>query len=413
MIKYTTTRLQNGLTLIIHENRTSPLALVNVLYKAGSAHENPQKTGYAHLLEHIMFCGSENIDDFDYIVQKAGGNNNAFTTSDYTNYYINLPADNIETAFWLESDRMRFAGFKEESVLVQKQVVIEEFKEGYINQPYGDIWHLISELAYKKHPYRWPTIGLSVEHIEEATVNDLKSFYNKFYQPQNAILSISSPLITDKVIRMAEKWFGSLKNTSESPVVNLPAEPVQENARFLEVEREVPADMIIKSFHMDKRLSEEYYFGDILTDILSQGQSARLHERLVKQENIFSHIDAYVTGTNDPGQIIIEARLSDGISFKEADAKINKELEEIATAGPGEKEVKKADNQKRTQLAFNNQNMFEKTFQLAYFEMLDSAERINREMEIYKEIKPQDIKTTAEKVFEERNSSTIFYKAKN
>lgn len=410
MIDFLVTKLSNGLTLIVHRQPSTPMAVVNVLYKAGAKNENPDKTGYAHLLEHMMFCGSENAPNFDYTVQKAGGSNNAFTTNDYTNYYISLPSVNIETALWLEADRMKNALISSESTEVQKKVVIEEFREGYLNQPYGDTWHLINALAYKKHPYRWPTIGLSVEHIEKATPEDLQMFYQQYYHPGNAILSVSSALDTGEMIRLAEKWFGGIESFDDFKTDELPQEPKQTEPRFQEVERNVPADMLIKSYAMGSRISLNYYACDLLTDILAQGRASRFYRQLVVKHKLFTHIDAYVTATTDPGQIMIEGRLSDDVQLADANKALEEELQKLISAGLQDTEIEKSLNLKSTNLAFTYQNLFEKTYHLAFFEMLGNAELINNETDLYRSLNKQKLKQYAADVFQTDNASTLFYR---
>lgn len=289
MITHEKHTLKNGLTVIANRDHTSQLAAVNILYRVGARNENPERTGLAHLFEHLMFRGTHSVPDFDTPVQMACGENNAFTNNDYTDFYITLPVDNIETALWLESDRMQGLNLSEEAVAIEKRVVIEEFRQRYLNQPYGDINMLLRKMVYTTHPYRWATIGISPDHIAEATIEQIRNFYDRYYQPSNAILTVSGNIEPEKVFALAEKWFGSLKSKPR-PTDNIPEEPAQQSARRLEVERDVPATMIIIAFHIGNRLSRDFFLGDMTSDLLAGGDSARLYERLIKQKRLFSSV---------------------------------------------------------------------------------------------------------------------------
>ena len=318
MVHFEKFQLDNGLRVIVHEDASTPMAVLNVLYDVGAKDENPEQTGFAHLFEHLMFGGSVNIEDFESPLQIAGGENNAFTTNDFTNYYVQLPAENIETAFWLESDRMLSLAFSEKSLEVQRKVVCEEYKEHYINKPYGDVWFKMRELAYKEHPYRWMTIGKELSHIENAKLSDVKNFFFKHYCPINAVLVVAGNIKTAQVKELAEKWFGDIPS-GEKYERHLPKEPKQTEARKLEVKADVPLDVLVKAYHMASRTEDGYYFAELITEVLGSGNSSRLYQSLVKEKKLFSSIDCHHTGSSDAGLLVIEGRLIKGVGIKEAD----------------------------------------------------------------------------------------------
>lgn len=400
--------LANGLKVLHYEDRTTQMVAVNVLYDVGSKDENPQRTGFAHLFEHLMFGGSLNIPDFDAPLQEAGGENNAWTSNDITNYYDVVPRQNIETAFWLESDRMLSLSFSPKSLETQRQVVMEEFKQRNLNQPYGDIPLLIRPLAYEKHPYRWATIGKELSHIENATMDEVKDFYFKHYAPNNAILSVSGNISFDETVRLAEKWFASIERRD---IIrrNLPEEPLQTAPRFLEVERDVPADMIVKAYHMCRRLDTEYHRYDMLSDILANGRSARLFRELVMNKKIFSEVNAYITGDIDAGLFFVTGKPNPGISLQEADKAICLEMRKLSEEEISEYEVRKIVNKFESNDLFSNINYLNKATNLAYHELLDKAENINTEAEKYREVTPSMLRETASRAFVENNCSTLYY----
>ena len=318
MILYEKFTLSNGLKVIVHEDNSTPMACMNILYDVGARDEDEDKTGFAHLFEHLMFGGSINIPNYDSPLQQVGGENNAFTNNDITNYYLSLPAENIETGFWLESDRMLSLAFSEKSLEVQRNVVVEEFKQRYLNQPYGDEWLLLRPLAYKKHPYRWATIGKEIKHIEDAVMDDVKGFFEKHYHPGNAILAVAGNVKVDQIKALAEKWFGPIPSKTKFPR-QIEAEGVQLEARHLEVFKDVPSDSLTKVYHMCERTSDKYHAQDLISDVLGRGASSRLHTKLVKENQIFSNISAYITGSFDPGLLVIHGKLIHGVDIKLAD----------------------------------------------------------------------------------------------
>lgn len=410
MIDYKKTTLSNGLRVLVHEDATTPMAVMNILYDVGARDEDPEKTGFAHLFEHLMFGGSVNIPSYDAPLQRVGGENNAFTSNDITNYYITLPANNLETAFWLESDRMLSLAFSEQSLDVQRNVVCEEFKQRYLNQPYGDVWLHLRPLAYTTHPYRWATIGKELAHIEQATLNDVKAFFFKHYCPKNAIMVIAGAVNYDEVIALSEKWFGPIP-AGEKYVRNLPKEPKQTAARRKEMKAKVPMDAIYKCYHVCSRTDQAYYATDMLTDILSRGYSSRLYQRLLKEQGLFSDIHAYMTGDIDNGLIVVEGKLSKGVSREQAETAIDLELEGMKNEPVPAEELEKVKNKIESTMIFAEMNLLNKAMNLAYFELLGDASLANAELDKYLAVTAADIQKTALEVFQEQNCSTLFYEA--
>ncbi|MBX2960606.1 MAG: insulinase family protein [Flavobacteriales bacterium] len=411
MIKFEKFELKNGLKVIVHQDETTPIVAFNLLYNVGARDEDENKTGFAHLFEHLMFGGSVNIPNFDEPLQFVGGDNNAFTSNDITNYYITVPKNNLETAFWLESDRMLSLAFTEKSLEVQRQVVIEEFKQTCLNQPYGDVWSLLRPMVYKKHPYQWATIGKEIAHIENATMNDVKSFFFKHYLPCNAILSIAGNVTTKEIKALSEKWFGNIPS-GEKPLRNLPLEPIQTEERRLRVERDVPANAIFKAFRMCKKTDDEFYATDLLSDILSNGSSARLYQALVKNNPLFSEISAYVMGSFDEGMFIISGNLQENTSFDEAEKAIEKELENIKKTLVAEHELTKVKNKIISSHEFAETSVLNKAMNLAIAELLGDANDVNFENEKYSKVTPEDINKVAKKILVSTNCSTLIYAKK-
>lgn len=411
MIAYEKFTLDNGLKVIIHKDVSTPIAAVNVLYDIGARDENPEKTGFAHLFEHLMFGGSIHIENYDEHVEKAGGENNAFTSNDLTNYYITLPKENLETALWLESDRMLQLAFTEKSLEVQRSVVIEEFKQNYLNQPYGDINMLVRDMAYKTHPYRWSTIGKEVRHIEEATMEDVKSFFYRYYAPNNAILVIAGDVDIAQTKALVEKWFGNIERR-DVPKRQLPVEAKQEKARKLVVERDVPINVLYKVFHMCSKTDPEYHTTDLLSDILSRGSSSRLYKSLVKEQKLFSDVDAYVGGDADPGLFTFSGKLLDGVTMEAAEAGIMMELKKLQDELVGETELTKVKNKVLSALMFGEINVLNKAMSLAMAELAGDAEKANEEVARYEAVTSEGIQEIARSIFREENSSTLYYKAK-
>lgn len=412
MIEVNRFELANGLRVIHSEDSTTQMVALNLLYKVGARDEDEQHTGFAHLFEHLMFGGSANIPDYDIPVQEAGGENNASTSNDYTNYYVTLPWQNVETAFWLESDRMLSLDFNEKSLEVQRQVVSEEFKQRYLNQPYGDTSHLIRQMAYKKHPYRWPTIGLDINHIAKATMDDVKDFFYRFYAPNNCILAVTGNISFGETCRLAQKWFGDIpRREVKHPA--LPMEPVQTEERQLDVARNVPVGAVYMAFHMCDRFDPDYYACDMLSDILCNGRSSRLVQHLVQEQRLFSSIDAYIAGSVDPGLFFIVGKVSKGILMQTAEQAIWKEVEMLKENLVEEIELEKVKNRFESEQIFNNTNYLNVATNLAYFEMLGQAEDINSEVPKYRAVTRERVRETANRIFVKENSCTLYYRSNN
>lgn len=408
MIQLEKFTLSNGLRVVVHEDHSTPMAVVNVMYDVGARDEDPSKTGFAHLFEHLMFGGSLHIPDFEPPLQMAGGENNAYTSNDLTNYYIQIPAANLETAFWLESDRMLSLAFSEKSLDVQRKVVCEEFKEHYLNKPYGDVWFHMREMAYTAHPYRWMTIGRELSHIENASLEDVKHFFFKHYRPVNAILVVAGQVKTEEVKRLAEKWFGDIPQGEKHQRNYLP-EPPQTEARKKVVKADVPLDALYKCWHMDSRLEKGYFAADLLTEILGGGGSSRLFQSLVKEKKYFSNIECYHMGTVEAGLLTIEGKLVKGVSIEVADKAVEEELERLMRDGVTDKELEKVKNKTEAAIAFEDMSVMAKANSIAFYELLGDAALFNTDREKYFAISADDMLQYSRKIFNVSNSNTLYY----
>jgi predicted Zn-dependent peptidase len=412
MIQFDRFVLDNGLRVLVHEDLSTPMAVVNVMYDVGARDEDPAQTGFAHLFEHLMFGGSINIKEYDEPLQRAGGENNAYTTNDLTNYYCQLPAQNIETAFWLESDRMLSLAFGEKSLATQRKVVCEEFKEHYINKPYGDVWHKMRSLAYTVHPYRWMTIGKELSHVENAKIDDVKNFFFKHYRPVNAILVVAGNVKLEQVKRLAEKWFGPIE-MGKKYERQLPVEPLQTEARKLEVEANVPLDAFVKTWHMDARLSPGYYAADLLTEILGGGAASRLYQTLVKEKQYFSSIDCYHFGSLDAGLVSVDGKLVKGVSMETAVKAVDEEIEKLKASKIEAKELQKVINRTESVIAFEDMSVMSRASSIALYELLGDASMMNTEFQKYQAITIDSIHDYANKIFANNNSNTLLYHAQS
>jgi zinc protease len=412
MIQFERFTLTNGLRVIVHEDSSTPMAVMDVMYDVGARDEDPNKTGFAHLFEHLMFGGSLHVEAYDEPLQMAGGENNAYTTNDLTNYYIQLPAENLETAFWLESDRMLSLAFSEKSLDVQRKVVCEEFKEHYINKPYGNAWHKLRELAYEVHPYRWMTIGKELSHVENAKLEDVKKFFFKFYRPVNAILVVAGNVKLEQVKELAEKWFGDIPG-GEKYKRNLPQEPMQQKSRRTEIRADVPLDAMYKCWHIASRLDKRYYVADLITDILSGGGSTRLYQSLVKEKKLFSNIECYHFGSHDSGLLTIEGKLVKGVKIDAAEKAVDQELEKIKSDLISEAELTKVKNKTESTIAFEDMSVMNRANSLAYYELLGDAELMNQELEKYNAITTEEMRNEARNIFRQENSNALYYYSNN
>lgn len=408
MILFKEFTLDNGLRVIVHEDPTVQIAVMNLLYDVGSRDERPDKTGFAHLFEHLMFGGSKNIPSYDEPLQRVGGENNAFTSSDITNYYLTLPASNVETGFWLESDRMLSLSFDPKALEVQRKVVIEEFKQRYLNQPYGDVWLKLRPLAYQVHPYQWATIGKEVSHIEKATMDDVKQFFFQYYVPDNAVLVVAGNVTVEQIRALSEKWFGSIRPGKKPRT--LPKEPVQQGKRSLEVSANVPADAFYKVWHMPGRFDKDYYAADLLSDLLGRGPSSRLYQTLVREKELFTSISSFVTGSVDPGLIVISGRLKDGVSLSGAEEEVDNILRGIQQNGIKD-DLEKVKTQAESMLEFGEVEVINRAMNLAFARLSGDANLVNEEATKIEAVSVDDVKRLAANIFREENSSVLYYRA--
>lgn len=410
MIQVNHHTLENGLRIVHYEDKSTQMVALNLLYDVGARDEDPEHTGFAHLFEHLMFGGSVNVPDYDTPVQNAGGENNAWTNNDITNYYITLPRQNVETGFWLESDRMLSLDFNPKSLEVQRQVVIEEFKQRNLNQPYGDASHLMRELAYKRHPYRWPTIGKEISHIANATLEEVRTFFYHYYAPNNAILAVTGHISFDETLRLAEKWFGPIPKR-EIPLRRLPKEERQTALRRKTVERKVPVSAIYMAFHMCDRKHPDYYAFDMITDVLSNGRSSRFVRSLIQEQKLFTAIDAYISGSIDEGLLQITGKPAPGITLEQAEQAIWVELERMKSVSVDEHELEKVKNRYESEQIFSNMNYLNVANNLAFFELTGRAEDINDEVKKYRSVTSAEIQEVAARCFVPENCSVLYYKA--
>ncbi|MDQ1297133.1 MAG: zinc protease [Bacteroidota bacterium] len=411
MIKFSKICLNNGLRVLAHEDRSTPLVAMNILYGVGSRDEDPDRTGLAHLFEHLMFGGTESIPEFDRHLQIAGGENNAFTNPDITDYYITLPANNIETGFWLESDRMNSLDFSQKNLDTQKNVVIEEFNQRYLNQPYGDAMLMLRPLAYKVHPYRWPTIGMDADHVRNTGLHEIKEFFFSHYAPDNAILTLTGNITPDNAFRLSEKWFGTIEKRNVNQK-SLPAEPPQTEERILTVERNVPASALYKAWHMGPRLSSDFYTLDLITDLLAGGESGRLFTKLVREKKLFSEINTYITSDIDPGLVILHGKIMQGIDIYKANYEVNNIILTLIEKKASSPEMEKVKNKYESANIYSNTNILNKAMNLAYYELLGNPEMINTEVDLYRKTDRAMVLEAAGKYLTDSNCSTLYYKSK-
>jgi predicted Zn-dependent peptidase len=396
---------------LAHRTDGGELAAVNILYCVGARNENPARTGFAHLFEHLMFRGTRDVPDFDTPLHRACAENNAFTNNDYTDYYITLPRENVATALWLEADRMTGLAITKAKLEAEKRVVVEEFNQRYLNQPYGDLWMLLREMAYKQHPYRWQTIGASPEHITGASLDEVREFYRRYYNPANAILSVAADIDPDRVFEMAGEWFGDIPAGGARPVDDMPAEPLPTAARRVEVVRPVPATAVTIAFPMGGRVSENHYACDILSDILAGGSSARMYQSLVRQRRLFSSVNAYITGDLDPGLFVVTGHLLPEITVEAGEEALWDELRRLCHEPVGDYELDKVKNKFEAETVFGELNVMNKAMNLGFYEMLGDVDLMNREVALYRSFPAARLVDEARAVFVPERSSTLIYKA--
>jgi predicted Zn-dependent peptidase len=411
MIEFERFELPNGLKVLFHKDITTPMAVVNTLYDVGARDESEEKTGFAHLFEHLMFGGSVNIPDFDAPLQRAGGESNAFTSNDITNYYDHVPAQNLDTALWLESDRMLSLAFTDKSLEVQRQVVIEEFKQRYLNQPYGDVWLNLRPLAYKKHPYKWATIGKDISHIEDATMDDVRSFFQKYYHPNNAILCVAGNFDYNYIQDKINYWYGDIP-TKLKPARIIASEPQQTEYRELTLERNVPADAFYYAFKMSHRKSFEYYITDLISDALGREKSSRLYNKLKKELNLVSEINAYITGSLDEGLLMISGKMNDGVEQEKLDKELWSELAAFVSEPLTDIELNKLNIKIKTAREFQDQGLLNRAMNLCNYELLGDAAAINEDLNVYQSITPEHIREVGKEILKKKNCSLLRIKRK-
>lgn len=411
-IDFSSAILPNGMKVLVHKDTTTPMVAFNLLYDVGSKDEDPNYTGLAHLLEHLMFSGSKNVKDFDKELEEIGGENNAFTNNDFTNYYIHLPKEHLEVAFRIESDRMRNLTLSDAKIKVQKGVVCEEYKERYLNRPYGDADLLLRPVCYKKHPYLWSTIGKNIEVIEQMPIKEIRRFYESYYMPNNAILSVAGPVEAEEIFEMSNKWFGSIEPKPRPVRLWIP-EPIQSKARKIEVERDVPSSAIYKVYHMSERMSPDFYGFDLISDLFSNGKSSRFYVELVKKQRLFNDINAYVSADIEPGTFVISGHLKNGVSYEKAEAAIKEQIQILSETEPELHELEKIKNKLESSLLFSNLKAIDKATNLCYFELMGQAENLSDEMEKYEKTDGKSMQKLVKQYLKEENSSTLYYKGKN
>ncbi len=408
MINFSRFSLNNGLKILVHEDISSPLVAMNILYDVGSRDEDPEKTGLAHLFEHLMFGGSINIPEYDLPLQLAGGDNNAFTNNDITDYYLTVPSGNIETGFWLESDRMLELDFSQRNLDIQKNVVIEEFRQRYLNQPYGDALLLLRSLSYKVHPYRWATIGRDISHIENVRLSDITDFFFTHYAPNNAILTLTGNITPERAYDLAEKWFGPIA-ARRVPKRKLPSEPAQDSERKLTIEKDIPSDALYKVWHTGPRKSDDFFSLDLLTDLLAGGESGRLYTELVRKRSLFSEINAYITSDVDPGLVVLYGKLMKDTDIYNAEKAVTEVIDSFKDGTLGSPEIEKVKNKFESSTVLSNTSILNKAMNLGFYELLGDAALINREIENYRAVDKDRVKEAAQKYFTPENCSTLYY----
>ena len=405
-LSYETFTLSNGLKVVVHEDKSLPKVVVNILYRVGSKDEEESLTGFAHLFEHLMFEGSKHIPHYDKELQRVGGDNNAFTSADITNYYLSMPSNQLETAFWLESDRMLALDISQEKLAIQQSVVIEEYKQRYLNQPYGDAYLHLLPLHFEKHPYRWATIGKSIEHVAQASLKDVEQFFYGFYAPNNAVMVVAGDVRRAEVERLAEKWFG---NIPERPLKknSLPAEPLQSEAKRKEVTGNVPFPAVYKMFHIPAYGERDYFTLDLISDLLSNGKGAWLYEDLIKKHKVATSVSAFVWGHLDPGAFSINGYVSENASTEEYESQLRNCLDRLAHLP--EQELTRVKNKVEASFILQKTQLLEKAMAFAYSDAAGDLSLVNKVPEIYRSITVEDIYRVTQHYLQEKNCSTLLY----
>ena len=415
MVNYRKHILDNGLTVLTHEAWDTPMATVNVLYGVGSRNENPQRTGFAHLFEHLMFGGTKRVPDYDLVVSSLGGDNNAFTNCDYTDYYVTVPADGLETALMLELDRMQGLELTPKALEVQQKVVTEEYHQRYMNQPYGDVWLLLRPLCYKVYPYRWATIGADIRHVSEATLDDVRAFHERWYRPENAIMAVAAPMtheaMLNAVLSVQCSVFGEQRYQPSRQHITLNTEPLQTAPRYLHVKRNVPASMVYLAWPMCDHSDPLFRACDLVSDILGNGNSSRLYDRLVRREGLFSSVDACITGDAGPGLMVLSGKLADGVSLDQGADALRREVRLLADEGPTEYELQKVQNKYENTFVYSQYKAADRALSLCYYTWLGDTDLVNREPQEYRRVTVDDIRRAAREVFRQERENRLDYES--
>lgn len=406
MINYETFTLTNGLKVIVHQDKSIPKVVFNILYRVGSKDEESSRTGFAHLFEHLMFRGSKNIPKYDTPLQRVGGQNNAFTSADVTNYYLNLPANQLETAFWLESDRMLELGLTEEKLETEKEVVINEYKQRYLNQPYGDAQLRMREMAFKVHPYRWTPIGQKMSHIAQATMEDVKDFFYGYYAPNNATLVVAGDVDMDQVHRLTEKWFGPIpKRPLKKHLIE--QEPAQETARQETCHGPVPHPAVYKMYHIPAHTDPNYYTFEIIAALLASGTNSRLYQKLVKQQKVAMSVSAFSWQLHDPGVMSIDGHVAEGHSIAAYETAVQETLNELQNTT--EADLQRMKNKLEAGHVMEQTSLFQKALNLAFSDTLGDVRLTNEVVNRFHNVTLNQVKEAAATYFVPNNASTLYY----
>ncbi len=410
MFDYQRFFLDNGLEVLVHEDSSSKIAVFNLLYKVGSRFEQPGKTGLAHFFEHLMFGSSAHVPEFDRELERVGGSCNAFTSPDITNYYMTLPSSNLETAFWLESDRMGHLSLTEKTIETQRKVVLEEYKQRYLTPPYGDVWHHLRKLAYTTHPYRWPTIGENLGDIEGYTRDMIWEFYQEHYHPGNAILVVAGDVTQKEVARLAQKWFGPIPSRSRK-FSQIASEPTQAEKRNLTIQAKVPTDALYKAYKMPAKGTEGYLEADLLSDLLGGGKSSPLEQQLVKNGKIFASVGAYITGSVDPGLLVFSGKMEQGVGAMEAEAALDALLKEFTQKEISDSSLQKIKNQSEAMKTFESIQLLNRAMNLAYYAHLGDPALYWQEFEQKASCEAVQLSSWAKRLLQEDQASVLYYQS--
>lgn len=414
MIDYRKYILSNGLTVLTHEAWDTPLATVNVLYNVGARDEDPHRTGFAHLFEHLMFGGTERVPDFDAVVSSLGGDNNAFTNNDYTNYYITIPVEGLSTALMLEADRMASLALNAKALEVQQRVVTEEYNQRYMNQPYGDMWLNMRPLCYKRHPYRWATIGADIRHVSEATLEDVQAFHERYYRADNAILTVAAPMRHEEMIAAVEKEWGAGCvsagcRRSMASERNYLQEEEQKEARRLVIRREVPSRAVYLAWPMCDHWGRDFRACDLVSDVLCTGSSSRIYNNVVRPGQLVSEADAYISGEAGPGLMVLSAKILPDVDVDEVADALRQEAYLLSEKGLTKNELEKVQNRYESTFVYSQYKAADRAMALCHYTWLGDTELVNREPEEYRKVTAEDVQRAASAVFRPEHENMLVY----